>query len=115
MSQYIDVTEAVRAQEARASAEAESERILADLRFRSTHDLLTGLRNRHLLLDEIERRLQDPSRRIAVLYLDLDNFKHINDAYHITPATRYYRFGAMLRQSLRHHDECGRIGGDELS
>lgn len=115
VSQYIDVTEAVRAQEARASAEAESERILADLRFRSTHDLLTGLRNRHSLLDEIERRLQDPSRRIAVLYLDLDNFKHINDAYsHHAGDKVLTAFGAMLRQSLRHHDECGRIGGDEF-
>jgi diguanylate cyclase (GGDEF)-like protein/PAS domain S-box-containing protein len=88
------------------------------LRFVATHDALTGLPNRVMFAQRLEHALaqaQRHRRRLAVLFLDLDRFKVIND-------TLGHEFGdALLReaarrlsQSLRSSDTVARLGGDEF-
>lgn len=89
-----------------------------ELVFRALHDPLTGLGNRHLLMDRLDLALQQLSRRdgaIAVLYLDLDRFKQINDALgHDAGDEVLRRVGARLKATVRAPDTAARIGGDEF-
>ena len=76
-AQVIDVTE-------RRTAERLAESALGDLEYRSTHDALTGLPNRSLLLDILARKLArqwGSAQRVSVLYCDIDNFKFVNDEF----------------------------------
>ncbi|MEO8689672.1 MAG: EAL domain-containing protein [Solirubrobacteraceae bacterium] len=83
-----------------------------------THDALTGLPNRTLLVDRIEQALavSERTRRCtAVLFVDLDLFKHINDTRgHAAGDAVLQRVGERLVSVLRPMDTVGRIGGDEF-
>jgi diguanylate cyclase (GGDEF)-like protein/PAS domain S-box-containing protein len=84
------------------------------------HDPLTGLANRALLLDRIDHALasaqRDPARRLAVLYLDLDDFKSVNDAYGHGAGDSLLREAAdRITQVLRPGDTASRLGGDEFA
>ncbi len=115
VSQYADVTRIVKAEQAQTLAEQEVAEVMADLSFRSTHDLLTGLHNRQALIDGIDQRLRQHSGRFALLYIDIDNFKHINDAISHEAGDRVLEeFGRQLMGAIRGTDSCGRIGGDEF-
>jgi diguanylate cyclase (GGDEF)-like protein len=90
----------------------------AELRYQATHDGLTGLANRTLILDRMEqalvrsRRLGTP---IAVLFLDLDGFKDINDRFgHATGDELLRAVSGRLTGVLRENDTVGRLGGDEF-
>lgn len=87
-----------------------------DLDHRATHDLLTGLLNRHGLLARLEDWL--PSRRdgdLAVLYCDLDGLKGINDEHgHSAGDAVLAAVALRIEQNVRRGDLVGRISGDEF-
>ncbi|WBM79364.1 diguanylate cyclase [Cryobacterium breve] len=82
------------------------------------HDPLTSLPNRLLLLDRLNQALLQSSRHghgVAVLFIDLDRFKFVNDSlgHHIGDAV-LTEVGVRLRQQARAADTVSRIGGDEF-
>jgi diguanylate cyclase (GGDEF)-like protein len=88
------------------------------LRHQALHDALTGLPNRALILDRIEQALAR-SRRTgstpAVMMLDLDGFKGINDTYgHAAGDRLLCGVADLLGRALRASDTLGRLGGDEF-
>jgi diguanylate cyclase (GGDEF)-like protein len=88
------------------------------LRFQTLHDSLTGLPNRSLLLDRIERmlaRAQRSHQPYAVMFLDLDDFKDINDTLgHDAGDELLIEVSRRLTKALRPGDTAGRLGGDEF-
>jgi diguanylate cyclase (GGDEF)-like protein len=82
------------------------------------HDALTGLPNRRLLEDRIATALQHASRnhhKAAVMYLDLDGFKAINDTYGHAYGDEVLKIVAQrLLASARKEDTVARLGGDEF-
>lgn len=82
------------------------------------HDYLTNLPNRLLLNDRIAQAIHLAKRahhRFALLFLDLDNFKHINDALgHETGDQLLHSVAQRLKSCVRHSDTVSRQGGDEF-
>jgi len=83
------------------------------------YDTLTGLANRTLFLDHLESTLQRASRKpdmiFAVLFLDLDNFKLVNDTLgHHQGDTLLVEAAARLKKCVRAMDTVARLGGDEF-
>ena len=90
------------------------------LKYQATHDLLTDLPNRHLFMDRLKRALRLTRRRrgrkVVVLYLDLDNFKVVNDSLgHEAGDLLLVAVGERLRWCLRPEDTLARFGGDEFA
>jgi len=88
------------------------------LRFAAQHDMLTGLANRPAFLDQLQERLNGDTtrRRTALLYLDLDGFKSINDNLgHDCGDELLRQFADRLRTSLGVGDYAARLGGDEFT
>jgi diguanylate cyclase (GGDEF)-like protein len=85
---------------------------------RARHDHLTGLSNRTGLVDAIETRLKSPiddNQAFALLFLDLDNFKMVNDSFGHAAGDRLLKLVAgRIRQLVRPSDLVARIGGDEF-
>jgi diguanylate cyclase (GGDEF)-like protein/PAS domain S-box-containing protein len=87
------------------------------LEFQATHDPLTGLANRSLVLARLAAALGTTGRRTvaAVLFIDLDGFKKINDTLgHAVGDTVLQIAAQRLQRGLREEDTLGRIGGDEF-
>ncbi len=85
-------------------------------------DELTGLGNRRRLLDELEQALAaappigTQSSGLALLLIDLDHFKEINDSFgHQTGDALLRQIGPRIRQVVRHEDLVARLGGDEFA
>ncbi len=90
------------------------------LRHDALHDPLTGLPNRALLIDRLEqvlrRSVRDPSSGCAVMFLDLDRFKLINDSFsHAVGDQLLIATAARLSEVLRPGDTIARLGGDEFT
>jgi diguanylate cyclase (GGDEF)-like protein len=85
---------------------------------RATHDSLTGLPNRALLYDRLEHALGSaarPGTSVAVLFVDIDRFKAINDSRgHAAGDAVLIEVARTLRESLRESDTLARISGDEF-
>lgn len=88
------------------------------LREEATHDPLTGLANRALMADRLEQALREARRTgdsVALLVLDLDDFKEVNDALgHDTGDHLLTAFATRLRNEVRECDVIARLGGDEF-
>ena len=92
----------------------------ARLHYRALHDPLTGLPNRTLLTDRLEQAVRAVVREkgggVAVLYLDLDDFKDINDTYgHAAGDRVLIEVARRLRSAVRPADTVARLGGDEYA
>jgi diguanylate cyclase (GGDEF)-like protein/PAS domain S-box-containing protein len=87
--------------------------------FQTFHDSLTGLPNRSLLMERLNLCLSNSRRtgkRLALLFLDLDLFKAINDGFgHQAGDTVFQEIGQRLIQCVRDDDTVARIGGDEFA
>lgn len=78
-------------------------------------DHLTGLYNQQGLLAKCKETLKDEKVNAAVLFMDLDNFKQVNDAYgHGMGDKVLYEVGKAIREETRGKDVVGRYGGDEF-
>jgi diguanylate cyclase (GGDEF)-like protein/PAS domain S-box-containing protein len=91
----------------------------AQLAYRTSHDVLTGLPNRALFFKHLDRALQpgpgDESYSLAVLILDVDNFKQVNDCMgHSAGDQLLVEIATRLRTCLRPDDFIARLGGDEF-
>lgn len=86
--------------------------------FQATHDQLTGLANRSLLMEELVRSLalaRRYGRAVGVLFLDLNGFKPVNDACgHSCGDVLLQAVAARLLRSVRESDTVSRLGGDEF-
>jgi len=89
------------------------------LRHQALHDVLTGLANRTLLQDRLQQLLAAAHRKnttFALLLLDLDRFKDINDAFgHHAGDELLHELGTRLLTGLRESDTIARLGGDEFA
>jgi diguanylate cyclase (GGDEF)-like protein len=85
------------------------------LHWRAHHDHLTGLYNRHAIEEAITQRLEDGDYDCAMMLLDLDHFKNINDTYgHATGDLVLQQLGLRLKTVTREFDLLARLGGDEF-
>jgi diguanylate cyclase (GGDEF)-like protein len=104
---------------AQAERMADLQKAQAALTRQATHDALTGLPNRELLvarIDEALTRSQDSDACTAVFFVDLDRFKQVNDTQgHAAGDVVLRRVAAQVTAVLRPMDSVARIGGDEFA
>lgn len=95
----------------------ERKRTESKLEFLANHDPLTNLPNRRLFYDRVQHSIQRAQRsgiRVAVLFLDLDQFKNVNDTLSHQVGDRLLQLVAQrLAAQVRDEDTLGRLGGDE--
>ena len=96
------------------------ERMERQLKHETLHDALTGLPNRNFLLGRLSQALiayaRDPRRRFAVLFLDLDRFKVVNDSVgHLVGDELLNEVGGRIAACLEPRDLVARLGGDEFA
>lgn len=88
------------------------------MRFKATHDTLTGVWNRGAILETLDREISRSRRErlpLGVLIVDLDHFKSINDAYgHLTGDTVLREVTRRMQTGVRPYDAVGRYGGEEF-
>jgi len=89
-----------------------------DMRFRATHDALTGLWNRGTIVSEFERELNRARREathVSAFLCDIDYFKKVNDVYgHSTGDQVLQEVASRLTRTVRPYDMVGRYGGEEF-
>lgn len=97
----------------------ERKQISLQMRFIAQHDDLTGLANRSLFMENVKRAIIRAKREhshFAIFFIDLDNFKKINDTLgHEAGDELLSIIGQRIQSSIRGEDIVGRLGGDEFS
>ncbi|PWB52013.1 MAG: sensor domain-containing diguanylate cyclase [Nitrosomonadales bacterium] len=105
----------LRAQQQGRALQIENQKRLWQL---ANHDALTGLPNRLLLMDRLEQllaRMRRQEKRLAVMFLDLDDFKQVNDTYGHEVGDQLLKLVAeRLRATVRVDDTVARMSGDEF-
>jgi diguanylate cyclase (GGDEF)-like protein len=103
---------------AQASTAISNAKLLTQVRHQALHDSLTGLPNRALILDRADQllaRSRDRNTVLAVLFIDLDGFKEVNDTFgHAAGDELLLILAGRLKAQLRAEDTVGRLGGDEF-
>src|SRR5262249_20652924 len=98
---------------------SERKRVENALAYQAVHDALTGLPNRVLLLDRLQEGILHCRRgqsSLALLLLDLDGFKEVNDTFgHGYGDNLLFSVGLPLQQAVRESDPVARLGGDEFA
>jgi diguanylate cyclase (GGDEF)-like protein len=96
---------------------SELSRLKEELRFQAFHDPLTGLANRSLFTEQVDAALAVGGPGVAVvLFLDLDNFKDVNDTLgHAAGDQLLTAVAERVRSCIRPHDLAARLGGDEFA
>ena len=105
------------------AANAELQNLLRDqlrmqneLSYRALHDPLTGLANRTMFQQRLTHAFRVSRRGVAVLWLDLDHFKDVNDAFgHDVGDEMLVAVADRLREVIRETDDIARVGGDEFA
>lgn len=101
-----------------STASAEREGLRKRLAFEARHDALTGLPNRSAVIAELDRQLMTPDPAlgpVVVAFLDLDNFKHVNDTYGHSAGDDVLQVTAQrVSERMTSLGEFGRLGGDEF-
>ncbi|WP_417622566.1 GGDEF domain-containing protein [Parasphingorhabdus sp.] len=91
---------------------------LAEMKRHAYHDALTGLSNRRFFIENVENRISRCMRygdKCALLFLDVDNLKAINDKHgHVAGDLVLVRLSEILKRHTRTSDVVARIGGDEF-
>ena len=109
-----EITERKKLEQQLVNSEAEEEKN----RYLAYHDATTGLANRTLFNDRLDQALvqaERHSRSFAIMFIDLDKFKHINDTYgHDIGDKVLHSVGERLQACVRDEDTVSRIGGDEF-
>jgi diguanylate cyclase (GGDEF)-like protein len=104
--------------ELEALAKVFDEHTLA-LQYQAKHDFLTSLPNRVLFIDRLEQALRSARRErslVAVLFIDLDHFKEVNDSFgHSIGDKLLQNISTLLESSVRETDTVARLGGDEFT
>lgn len=111
------MAELVRMNEELKKEIADRERSQAEIQYLAHHDSLTGLANRVLVREQLEQALAEAAQgSLAVLFLDLDGFKTINDTLGHSTGDGLLRCVAnRLTRSVRDGDKIARLGGDEFA
>jgi diguanylate cyclase (GGDEF)-like protein/PAS domain S-box-containing protein len=98
---------------------SERKALQAELQHQAFHDMLTGLANRALFLDRVDHalmRARRHSQTIAVIFLDLDNFKTVNDSLgHAQGDMLLVHTAERMKTAVRTADTIARFGGDEFA
>jgi len=104
--------------EARKEAEVALKKAVVEIESHAYYDVLTGLPNRYLILDRLRQATSDAQRnhrQRAVLFLDLDHFKSINDSLGHSAGDELLKSTAeRLKSCIREEDTAARLGGDEF-
>jgi diguanylate cyclase (GGDEF)-like protein len=105
-----------------ASFEDITERVLLskELHLQASTDYLTGVANRRSLMERLQREFErcrrHPAQRCAVLSIDLDHFKHVNDHWgHATGDAVLQHVARLMQQTTRQNDLVARSGGEEFT
>ena len=108
---FVDITELKEAEQSQSD-------LTSELRYQALHDSLTGLPNRTLIIDRAEQMLARGRRNnlaTGALFIDVDNFKDINDTLgHRVGDELLVELAGRLTSALRETDTVGRLGGDEF-
>ena len=96
----------------------EKKKYESQLEFLAFHDPLTGLTNRRHFIEVMGRKIEEAKseeKRLAVMYIDIDKFKGINDSLgHDTGDELLKQFANRMKENVRKNDVLCRIGGDEF-
>lgn len=94
----------------------EQERLQSELAYRARHDPLTGLANRTMFEERLDQAFCMSERGVAVLWIDLDRFKEVNDIFgHDVGDEMLLAVADRLREVVRETDDIARMGGDEFA
>lgn len=119
IAQVQDINDRKVAEEVLETAAAEQSATLESVRYRALHDVLTELPNHALFLDRLDQSVllaQRESACLALLFVDLDRFKQVNDTLgHRIGDLLLQHVGHRLHEVLRESDTVARMGGDEFA